>query len=471
MDLLRVWRSLPIPTTIAFGRLLHVTPIHPPLFWSHRMESTAVNPPARRGVRRRWRVPPAILHGQDEPLESAGILDEVPGPSGLVLWQSLRDVTLWASTPPVERDGLFSESAERRRLAAILSAGFDPQLEQPLGMITAMVGRPGRVSAERLALACRRVAQWAEAGGSLATALAFAQAAALACPGDASAAFKVGQIARRRAEHARAETWFRRAIALARQEGDWASYSLGFAGLGTLYMQRGNFPKARSFHTRRLRAARRHGLRDQAGGAYHDLFTIALAGGSFEEAKQFARAAYDAYGVRNPRIPRLAHDVSYLWMLQGDFSRAKPVLEALIPGERDPEIRFVALSNLVRAAGALGERATFERSWDEVWGLASGGVIADRTAEALLEAARGAMSIGAFDRAKMAVKSALDVAAVRKEGRIMLAAESVREAIENEAAAKSREFVPVATTDDEEADKLVTDLLQSLSLEYENATA
>jgi tetratricopeptide (TPR) repeat protein len=470
MDLLRVWRSLPIPTTIAFGRLLHVTPIHPPLFWSHRMESTAVNPPARRGVRRRWRVPPAILHGQDEPLESAGILDEVPGPSGLVLWQSLRDVTLWASTPPFDRDGLFSESAERRRLAAILSAGFDPQLEQPLGMITAMVGRPGRVSAERLALACRRVAQWAEAGGSLATALAFAQAAALACPGDASAAFKVGQIARRRAEHARAETWFRRAIALARQEGDWASYSLGFAGLGTLYMQRGNFPKARSFHSRRLRAARRHGLRDLAGGAYHDLCTIAFESGNFDEAQLLARQAFDTYGPRSPSVPRLAHDVAYLWTLQGYFGRAVPVLKAVLPYVTKKGERLVVLSNIARAAGASANRAELERVWPEAWDLAHDQALGEFAAEALMELARGAHGLKDYDRAEAAGRDALNLAETRREGRIVLAAEGFLQAVglERSAVGNTSAAMPTADSPDEMADMLVEDFLASL--QYEHAT-
>ncbi|MBA4157877.1 MAG: hypothetical protein H0X65_16450, partial [Gemmatimonadetes bacterium] len=53
--------------------------------------SASSSPSSPRRVRRRWRVPPALVHGP-EPLESAGILDEITGAAGLVLWQSLRDV-------------------------------------------------------------------------------------------------------------------------------------------------------------------------------------------------------------------------------------------------------------------------------------------------------------------------------------------------------------------------------------------
>jgi tetratricopeptide (TPR) repeat protein len=436
------------------------------------MESTAVHPPSRRGIRRRWRVPPAILHGADEPLESAGVLDELPGTTGLVLWQSLRDVTLWAGTPPPERDGLFSENAERRRVAAILAADLDTEIEQPLGMITAMVGRPGRVSAERLALACRRIAQWAEADGHLATALSFAQAGALACPGDASAAFKVGQIARRRAEHARAETWFRRAIALARQEGDWASYSLGFAGLGTLYMQRGNFPKARSFHIRRLRAARRHGLRDLAGGAYHDLAGIAIQAGKYDEAQALAKEAFDSYGPTSRNIPRLAHDVCYLWTLNGYFDRALPVLKALLPRAGNGSFRFVILANIARNAGACGVRSDFDDAYASAMECIRNQELQEFVAESLLEIAHGAMSLGLAIEAEEIAARALDVAEQRKEGRAVLAAEAFLAAAQADRLLREADTGTTVTcgaavsSEDEGADELVEDFLASLQYDY-----
>jgi tetratricopeptide (TPR) repeat protein len=428
------------------------------------MDSPAAQSSPRRRIRRRWRVPPAILHGP-EALEGAGLLDEFPGATGLILWQSIRDVTLWADTPPAERAGLFSAGAERNRIAALLSATLDVELEQPLGLITAMVGQPGRVSAERVALSCRRIAQWAENNGHLATALAFAQAGAVTCPGNAAAAFKVGQIARRRAEYVRAETWFRRAIALARQEGDWTSYSLGFAGLGTLYMQRGNFPKARQFHLRRLRAAKRHGLRDVMAGAHHDLFVIAFDSGLFDDAQSHARAALDAYGPGNCVIPRLAHDVAFLWILQGHFARALPVLVALLPHTKSLTERLIASSNMARAAGALGDVETFEWARREVMDVLRSEGAGEQAAEALLEVARGAMSLRLWPAAMHAAEQAQQVAEARQESRIILAVEGMLQALQSERSViqQSEKTTNELPTDDARADELADDFVASLA--------
>ena len=49
---------------------------------------------SRRNASRRWCVPPALQHEPDELLEAVQVLNEVPTPVGVVLWQSVRDVTL-----------------------------------------------------------------------------------------------------------------------------------------------------------------------------------------------------------------------------------------------------------------------------------------------------------------------------------------------------------------------------------------
>jgi tetratricopeptide (TPR) repeat protein len=426
------------------------------------MEPPAVSPVPIRRMRRRWRVPPAIMYGP-EPLESACVFDELSGAAGLVLWQSLRDVTLWAGTPSADRDGLFSATAERKRIAAILSAGLEPALEQPLGMITAMVGHPGRVSAQRVALACRQVAQWAESSGKLATALAFAQAGAVACPGDASTAFKVGQIARRRAEHVRAETWFRRAIALGRQEGDWVSYALGFAGLGTLYMQRGNFPKARALQMRCLRAARRHSLRDVQGGACYDLHVIATASGQPEEAQRYARAAFEAYGPRHPNLPRLAHDVAYFWMTQGQFGPALSIFQALRPHIGRELEWTIVLPNIVRAAGGAGNTEVFESAWSEVERQPESDFNSEYAAEAFLELARGAASLKQWNRAEELVQRSLQIAVTRSEGRIEFEAEALLGMVRSRMSTGNSQPECEAATRDE-AISLAEDFVTSLTI-------
>ncbi|HET6228530.1 MAG TPA: tetratricopeptide repeat protein, partial [Longimicrobiaceae bacterium] len=379
------------------------------------MRPKRMTPPVRRTTRR-WRTPPAITHGT-EAFEGSGILDEIRGPLGLLLWQTLRDVTLWASFEPEEREGIFVAGADEARMAAVRGGEVDVQIEPPLMTVVRMVGNPHGARPETVSMACQHIAHWADGQGLTATAIAFAQAAALSIPFDAGAAYAVGRLARRRAEYARAETWFRRSIALARQSGDWTSYALAFSGLGNLYAQRGNYPAARRFHVRTLRAARRHSLRQIQGAALHDLFVIASNTGQ-EDAERYARGAYDAYGHEHARLPALAQDIAWFWMERGHFEPALTVFQALLPHMHRFDERLVVLSNVVRAAAGAGERRLFEETWDEVWDGLSRSDTQENAAQVLVEMAHGASMMGEPERAERAAERALAVATQRGESKI-----------------------------------------------------
>lgn len=315
------------------------------------MRKPRLKPPVRRS-RRRWRVPPAITHGH-EAFDGLGILEEVPGRLGLVLWQSVRDVALWAALPGERRTGLFAPGAEERRRAALRAGAVDAELETPLAEMAELLGHPQAITGELVARACRQVARWADERGLTATALAFVQAAAFAAPADAETAYGVGRLAGRRAEDARAETWFRRTIALGRQSGDWQAYALAFLGLGNLYFRRESFLPARRFYVRALRAAQRHSLHSAAGMSFHDLFVLSAALGRAEEAERAARGAYEEYGPGHPRIPELARDLASFWMERGEHARALPLLRALEGGEaKAPAVP----EELLRALEAVGYR-------------------------------------------------------------------------------------------------------------------
>ncbi|HET6765498.1 MAG TPA: hypothetical protein VFH27_17550, partial [Longimicrobiaceae bacterium] len=75
---------------------------------SEREVAVGPDPEPEPGPKRRWCIPPAILREPSETLEGAQVLDEVGGRLGVLLWQCLRDVTLWAATDPEDRDGLFA---------------------------------------------------------------------------------------------------------------------------------------------------------------------------------------------------------------------------------------------------------------------------------------------------------------------------------------------------------------------------
>ncbi len=50
---------------------------------------------------RRWRTPPPLTRGSAEGLEGMEILREVPGETGILLWQAYRNVMFWASVAPM----------------------------------------------------------------------------------------------------------------------------------------------------------------------------------------------------------------------------------------------------------------------------------------------------------------------------------------------------------------------------------
>ena len=416
-------------------------------------------PPRPRKPRRRWRwhVPPALTHG-GESLEGAPVLDEVQGPLGLLLWETYRDVVLWSGTE--ERDGLFAAGAHAARLRELELAEPDPALDRAQRAAAAVVADPSDTQEADVMAACRQAADWAEQRGLMGTAVTLATAAALASPTNAAAAFRVGQIARNKGENARAETWFRRAIGLGRQAKDWASYAEAFLGLGNLYKLRGNYPAARRFHIRSLRAARRHALRDIQARTLHDLFTIAVEISPPAEAQELARLAFRAYGPRHAKLPALAHDVAYFWMGQGRYGPALDVFRAVLPHFVDPNDRLLCAGNLGRAGGALGDRATFEEAWEQVWTtedrekLAKGG-------QALLELAHGASSLRDWGRAEKAAEASRDQAQKWGNGHVVILSDAVLEAARRKRGTEAPAAAPAAG-DAEDTQDLAADFVRSL---------
>lgn len=396
--------------------------------------------PSRATRGRSPRVPPAITRGS-ESMPALHVVEEIPGDLGVLLWRSVRNVALWARTPAEHRAALFDPAAAANRAGDAARVSPEPELVAPLSVIISLLETPGRVDLPRLVHACRRVAAWAEGRGALGTALEFAQAAALAQPDAAVLAFDVGRLARRRAEYDRAESWYTRAIIQGRQTSDWRSYAMAFAGIGNLFLQRGNYPLARKSYYRCLRAASRHSMHDLAGAAYHNLFTAAVETRSGAEAEVFAEQAFQALGPTSPAVPRLAFDVAYYWTDQGRFSEALRVGSALLVHFDAPTERLLVLGLVARAAGGSGNADLFVRTWDEVGALLAGDVASDSAARAWLFLANGALDLEEWDRAGEAAQRALAFATQRGEGRLIIAAE------EAEASARTRRHSSAARVD------------------------
>ncbi|HEX2204801.1 MAG TPA: tetratricopeptide repeat protein [Longimicrobium sp.] len=416
--------------------------------------------PRFRRSPRRWVVPPG-LSAADEPFEGYTVLAEIRDGLGVVLWQSLRDLDLWSTSPPEARRALLTPGVVQRRkawLASVLEPGSP--LLAPLRLLSRAVEGRARVGADDVVDACHAVSKWAAGHGHSRTATAFAQSAAFAAPDRASAAYEVALLARRGAEYRRAETWFRRALGLARRTGDWKHYGLACVGLGNLFLQRGDYPTARGWFNRSLRVARRHGLWHVRPMALHDLFCMAAKAGQLQEAEMYARRAFRAYGRRHPRLVALAHDVGRFWMLKGDYARALKVLRAVLPHIERKAERRVANSNIALAAAGLGDRFVFAAMWSEVWREIGERDDTEGVPNALLNLARGAAALGDRERAQLAATHALRSAIQRREAEVRLAAESLLEGLRGPRL--SLGSGPDRPYGEASADALVTDLVDAL---------
>lgn len=393
--------------------------------------------PAAPAARRRTRVPPALTRGP-EAMPALGIVEEVAGELGVVLWRCARDVVLWASTPPARRSGLFTGTAAERRTRQMEALSIDPELAAPLAVMARLLERPAAIPERLLVNACRRLALWAEQQGHLATALEFMQAGALVAPESAALAYAVGRLARRRAEYDRAESWYVRGIVQARRAEDHRVYARAYAGLGTLYFQRGNLPAARRAFLRCLKAAARHGHADLQGTAYHDLFLTELETGAGPECEALAENALAAFGANSGAIARLAFDVAYHWILLGRFAAALRVAQALSPYFDGAGEQALVLSMIARSAGGVGDHATFTSAACRLTALLQSGAGADAAPRALLGLAYGAASLADWQAALGFVQGAIAAARERSEGKILIMAEAALDSIQRHAALDER---------------------------------
>lgn len=398
--------------------------------------------PTRRSRPSYLAAPPLL--SESEPFEGAALLREHPGALGAVLWKSLRDLSAWTDATPEERASLFPAAAADARAAEVAGAAAEPELWGPLLVVERLLAQPAQVDYRRLVHACRAVARWGERRGFSAVQLAFAQAAARLAPEHPQLAYAVGRLARDQGEYARAESWLRRAIRLARAT-DWHTYALAYLSLGTLYQQLGNLPAARAVTLRGYRTSVRRRVRALQGVALHNLFTIATEMLDFERAQQYALAASRRYGAAHPRFHLLVHDVGCFWMFHGRFDRAADIFELVLPRHADPADRVLTLGTLARAAAGAGRRALYLASAAEAETLLRLDLGApERAAQVWLDLTRAAASVGEYARAEASAERALQVAASLRLGQIRMEVEAALQSV-RAARTAGMSYVPSAS--------------------------
>lgn len=416
--------------------------------------------PARRSRPSYLAAPPLL--SESEPFEGAALLREHPGALGTVLWKSLRDVSAWTAAAPDERAALFPPAAADQRAAEVAGSGAETELWGPLLVVERLLAQPLDVDHRRLVHACRTIARWGERRGFTAVQLAFVQAAARLAPDHPQLAYSVGRLARDRGEYARAESWLRCAIRLARGT-DWHTYALAYLSLGTLYQQLGNLPAARAVTLRGYRTSMRRRVRALQGTALHNLFAISTEMLDFERGQQYALAAFRHYGPEHPRFPMLVHDAGLFWILQGCFTRATTVLESVLSRFDLPSDRVLVMANLARAAAGAGNRDLYERSYSQSVALLPQAPSPERTAQVWINLARAAASAGDYARAQDAAYTARQLAGPLHLGQIRLEVEALIGAI---AAARNAGEVllpHVPTPGDASDEALAQDIIRSLA--------
>jgi tetratricopeptide (TPR) repeat protein len=404
------------------------------------------------------RIGAHALRGPREPFAGFSILEETSGEGGVLLWKSFQSIVLWSASPPPEREaGMFLPGAMRQRLLELRSRRADLPIRRPLRRIARVLRLDRPAASGTVVEACQHLAAWADAHEKPATALAFLQAAALCQPGDPRMAYRVGRYARRLASYTQAEAWLKHALRQARARRDASEVALALVGLGNLYRQKGNIPRACTLHRRALAVAQRHGLRSLEAMAAHDLFVLAYENGQFDDVEAFAAVALSAYGRGHRRIPNLANDVACYWMRRGEFERALPIFVAILPHIALPHERLLTQGNIARAAGALGDRDLLAQMKAMI--LARATAPDEGVAQALLDLANGCATIGWRAEAMPILMRCVEIAEHRQEAEVLFGAEAMSAAISNEQAAWA---TPPHHTSTHRIENLGTDLIRSL---------
>lgn len=346
----------------------------------------------RRSASRRWCLPAAISREPYESVESALILEDFKDDFGLQLWCAVRDVNLWAATDALRRAGLFADSAVQKRRDAIVGGVPDASVEVWLTSLTAVVGSPAQADPAIVSLVCLQLADWAQSRGAYATAVEFAQAAANARPEDPNPALRVGVLALAWGREARAETWLRRAIGLARRVRAWDTYGRAYVALGKLYAARDLYAPAARYYVSAWKCSRRAGIWEVRAQASHGLFFVAVEQGNLDAAYRHARDTLRAYGRTHPRFPEALHDFAYLLVLRGQHDRALTMLRKLLVSRTAPDQRAFTLAVMARAAAGAGAVEAYREAWSDGWLLINSPASAAGYdfSPALLELARAA---------------------------------------------------------------------------------
>ena len=391
----------------------------------------------------------------------AVVLKEVPHSFALHVFQALRMTFAWAAGPEASGIEFDTMNLTEWELEVLETKGVDEALWAPVAVIAGELTRPAMLEPERLSHACLAVMDWALGADAHGTAVLFAEAAAVVWPSNARLAWICGKAYRERNDFSRAETWLRRAKRVAVWTGDCELQATAINSLGNLKVRLGDFAAGRELLLSAARLAKRRRLRDRQAKVLHDLLAVSIYDGRLDEAERYAVEAFSAYGPEHPDVINLAFDVAHLWMQRGRFARALAVLKALHSRFADDDRQLRVVASAARAAGAVGEADTFQHAWTDAWKLIDGGTVGHLRAAAPLELGLGALSLGLWEHAEVALVTSRAAAQELREADTLARAESSLDHLARRQAADR--YARAGQAYHPRSGDLATDLVQSLN--------
>lgn len=326
---------------------------------------------------------------------AAGVVRELPAEIALPAWQVLRWVVLWADEGRGSTAGLLDparleEAAKDFAGDRPFAAGEDPRVPLVAVAIELMQPEP---DGERIARACICMTEWALPRQHMATALAFAEAAAFAMP-CSRWTILAAKLHRQLGAYLDADRLFKVAEKLAREEKDWEANVRVRLARGAADVMHGQYDQAKAEMLKALQTCERHRLTGAVlAEVYHDLLTAEAGLKDYTAAVSHAEVAMRTYARDSPRLPYLTHDLAGMWMELGDYENALRVLRSLLARHflSDPLSRMMVCASAVRAAAGCGDDATYARLAAELDTLIGrAGQVTVRHGPALVAAARGA---------------------------------------------------------------------------------
>lgn len=379
----------------------------------------------------------------------AGIFADLPATDAVLLWRVLRLVLSYARG---EYDAAWFDAGRLRCWEKDLLLGAaDARFRSPCAVIVDELVDPDHADMECVAHACWCIVDWALDGDrSIATALAFVEAAALTWPVNARYALAAGRLFRRNGKPREGETWLNRSRRLAAHQSDHECLVLSTSSLGMLYWEQGSLKQAQRFLTRALRVARRNGLRTLEGEVLHNRLVVAIDRGELELAETFAQAAFERYVPDHPKLPALAYDTAYLWLSRGHTRRALRVFQALLPHFSEACVQVQVLCATCKAAGMTGARDVFASCAARVAEITARAQPDNTRAAALVDLGVGALALGETSLAESALTEALDLARERGLSETVVKAEEALDRLRRGERLVERRPVPASRVPQEE---------------------